>query len=151
MDSVMRAFAIYAFLLVVFRILGRRSMADISTFDFVLLLIIGEATQQAQLGNDFSVTNACLVIATLLIADVGLSLLKRASPRMDRLLEGVPLVLVEDGRPRRELMHRARVDDSDILQAARDKMGLERMEDIKYAVLERSGGISIIPLRSVKS
>ena len=145
MDSVVRALAIYAVLLLIFRIAGKRSLAQITTFDFVLLLVIGEATQQALLGDDFSVTNAALVIVTLVGVDIGLSLLQGRFVWLGRWLDDVPLVLVEDGRMLTPRMEKSRVSESDILQAAREKQGLERMEQIKYAVLERSGGISIIP------
>jgi uncharacterized membrane protein YcaP (DUF421 family) len=76
MDVILRGIAVYVFLLLVFRIAGRRTLSQITTFDFVLLLIIGEATQQALLGDDFSVTTGFLVVATLLVIDIGLSLLK---------------------------------------------------------------------------
>lgn len=145
MDSVLRAVVIYAILLVLFRITGKRSLAQITTFDFVLLLVIGEATQQALLGDDFSVTNAAVVIVTLLGIDVALSLIKGKSPVIEKLIDDVPLVLVEDGTPLKERLDKARVDEEDILTAARELQGLERMDQIKYAVLERSGGISVVP------
>lgn len=145
MDSVLRSIVIYAFLMLVFRLAGKRELGQVTTFDFVLLLIIGEATQQALLGEDFSLTNALLVITTLVGVDIGLSLWKQRSGTIDKLLDGVPVVIVEDGRPLMDRMQRARVDESDILTAARELQGLERMDQIKYAVLERSGGISIIP------
>jgi uncharacterized membrane protein YcaP (DUF421 family) len=145
MDSVLRAAAIYLVLLVIFRISGKRSLAQITTFDFILLLIIGEATQQALLGENFSLTNAFVVIVTLVGFDIALSLLKPHIPRLERWLDGLPLVIVEDGKPLKERMDKARVDESDVLTAARELQGLERMDQIKYAVLERSGGISIIP------
>jgi uncharacterized membrane protein YcaP (DUF421 family) len=145
MDAILRAVAIYFFLLVVFRISGRRTLAQITTFDFVLLLIIGEATQQGLLGEDFSVTNAFLVIAALLVIDIGLSLLKAHVPSVGKLLDGVPMVLVENGVPLRERMKRARVDEEDVLESARQSQGLERLEDIRFAVLEINGSISIIP------
>ena len=144
MDAVLRGIAVYAFLVIIFRISGQRSLGQVTTFDFVLLLIIAETTQQALLGEDFSVTGAFLLIITLVALDIGLSLLKQRSPRLDRLLEGLPLVIVEDGKPLAERMAKARVDEDDVLAAARELQGLERMEQIKYAVLERSGGISII-------
>jgi uncharacterized membrane protein YcaP (DUF421 family) len=145
MDSVLRSVAIYAILLIIFRISGKRSLAQITTFDFVLLLVIGEATQQALLGNDFSLINAFMVILTLLGLDIGLSLLKQRSKTLERWMDDTPLVVVEDGRPLKERMDKARIDESDILAAARELQGLERMDQIKYAVLERSGGVSIIP------
>lgn len=145
MDSVLRATAIYLFLLLIFRIAGRRTLAQMTNFDLLLLLLTGEATQQGLLGNDYSLTNAFLVILTLIGLDVGLSLWKQKSPQLDKLVDGVPMVIVEDGRPLKDRMDKARVDESDILTAARVLQGLERMDQIKYAVLERSGGISIIP------
>jgi uncharacterized membrane protein YcaP (DUF421 family) len=145
MDAILRGISIYLFLLIVFRLIGKRSLAQITTFDFVLLLIIGEATQQALLGDDFSLTNAMLVITALMVTEIMLSLLKERSRTIDRLTDGVPLVVLEDGVPIRLHMKKARVDESDILGAARELQGLERLDQIKYAVLERSGSISIIP------
>jgi uncharacterized membrane protein YcaP (DUF421 family) len=145
MDAVLRAFTIYAFLLLVFRLAGRRVLAQMTNFDLVLLLIVSEATQQALLGNDFSITNAFLVIITLVGLDIAVSLWKQRSPQIDKLIDGVPMVILEDGQPLKDRIKKARVDESDILAAARELQGLERMDQIKYAVLERSGGISIIP------
>ena len=96
-------------------------------------------------GNDYSLTNAFLLVVTLVTVDVALSLVKQRSPTLDRWLEGMPIIIVEHGRPLRDRMDRARVGDDDVLSAARKLHGLERMEQVKYAVLERSGEISIIP------
>lgn len=145
MDSVLRATAIYAFLLLIFRISGKRSLAQITAFDFVLLLIIGEATQQALLANDFSIINACIVICTLMFLELGLSLAKGWWPRLDPILDSTPLVVVENGRLLEDRSTRERIDLNDVLAAARERHGLERLDQIKYAVLERSGGISIVP------
>ncbi len=144
MGSILRGLAVYFFLLILFRVLGKRSLSQITTFDAVLLLIISEAIQQALIDNDNSMTNAFLIITTLLGLDIGLSLLGRRFRIVDRLVDDVPLVLVEDGRVLKDRMTKSRVDETDILQSARQE-GLERMDQIKYAVLERSGGISIIP------
>jgi uncharacterized membrane protein YcaP (DUF421 family) len=145
MESVLRGAAIYLFLLLIMRISGKRSFAEITTFDFVLLLVIGETTQQALLGEDFSLTNAFVVIATLVGIDIGLSLWKQRSKPFAHLLEGRPLVLVADGQVLKDRMDEVRVDVDDILAAGRELQGLERLDQIKYAVLERHGGISIIP------
>lgn len=145
MDAVVRAVAVYLFLLVLIRLSGKRTLAHITTFDFVLLLIIGEATQQGLIGDDFSVTKAWLLIATLLGVDIALSLLKGRWPRLALALEGAPLVLISDGEPVDDRLERARVDIDDVLESARSNQGLERLEQIKYAVLERDGSISIIP------
>lgn len=145
MDMVLRAAVIYAVLMVIFRIAGKRSLAQITTFDFILLLVIGEATGQALLGEDFSVTNALIVIITLLMLDIGLSLAQARWPRLEPLMDDVPLLLVSDGKVIQRRLDKARISEPDILHAARSLQGLERMEQVKYAVLERTGEISIIP------
>ena len=111
----------------------------------MLLLIVGEATQQGLTGKDYSVTNAFVIVVTLIGSDIGLSLLKQRSPKLDKLLESTSLVIVENGRPIKQYMDKARVDEADIMGAARLLQGLERMDQIQYAVLERDGSISIIP------
>lgn len=148
MDAVLRAAAIYVFLLVIFRITGKRSLAQITTLDFVVLLMIGEATQQALLGNDYSLTYAVIAISTLLAIDLGLSWLQQRFPRLGPVIDDLPLLLVEDGRMLTERMRRNRISESDILQAARIAQGLERLDQVKYAVLERTGEVSIIPRQS---
>jgi uncharacterized membrane protein YcaP (DUF421 family) len=145
MDAVLRATAVYLFLMIVFRIAGRRTLMEMTTFDFVLLLILSEATQNAMIGNDYSVTNGFLVILTLVGLDITLSSVKHRRPIMQKWLDGVPMILVENGRPLKHLMDKARLDEDDIMASARKSQGIERMDQIKYAVLEGSGGISIIP------
>ncbi len=145
MESVLRATIIYGALLVLFRITGKRSLGQITTFDFILLLIISEAVQNGMVGENYSITNALILIATLIAIDVALSLLKRRAPAVEKWLEGVPVVIVEHGRPLLDRMVKSRVDESDVLSFARRQHGLERMAQIKYAVLERNGDISIIP------
>ncbi|HGY9625953.1 DUF421 domain-containing protein [Pseudomonas putida] len=144
MDSILRAAAMYVALMLLFRIAGRRSLGDLTTFDFVLLMIIGEATQQALLGEDFSFVNAMLVIATLIVLDVGLSLAKLKSQRLARLLDGHATLVVEHGRFLHGRMRKARLTEDDILESARDSQGVETVEQIRYAIVERNGKISII-------
>ena len=145
MDAIVRAVVIYIFLLVLFRVTGRRTLAQITTFDFVLLLIIAEATQQGLLGNDFSITNALLVILALLGLDLLSQGLSRRWRSFDRWINGLPLVLVEDGQLIDDRARKAGFLEDDILEQARANQGIERMEQIKYAVLERDGSISVIP------
>lgn len=145
MEPVLRAVSVYVLLLVLFRVAGRRLLSEVTTFDFVLLLIIGESTQQALIGNDFSVVNAMVIITTLLTIDIAISVLKYRSGRVDKVIDGTPLIIVQDGRLLHDRLAQVQVDESDIMTAARELQGIERLEQIKYAVLERSGGISIIP------
>ena len=145
MSPVLRGLAIYLVLMLFFRITGKRSLGEVTTFDFVLLLIIGEATQQALLGDDYSVTNALIVILTLMVAEICLNLFKERSRTMDKVMDDMLVVIVADGNVLRERLEREGVDEEDVLEAARELQGLERMDQVKYAVLERNGHISIIP------
>ena len=145
MESVLRGVPVYLILLVILRLSGRRTLAQSTPFDFVLLLIVAETTQQALLGDDFSVTNAVVLIVTLVAMDIGMSLLKKRSGRLARFMDGTPSVQIAQGVPDWEAMGRAQVDLADILSAARSAHGLRRLDEIDFAVLEQSGGISIIP------
>jgi uncharacterized membrane protein YcaP (DUF421 family) len=145
MDAVLRAAVVYAVLLLLFRISGKRTLAQTTTFDFVLLLIIGEATQQGLIGDDFSVTKALLLVTTLLGIDISISLLQGRFPKLGLALEGAPLVILEEGEPIRERLKKARVEEGDILEAGRLLHGLEHMNQMKFAILERDGAISVIP------
>jgi uncharacterized membrane protein YcaP (DUF421 family) len=145
MDTVIRALGIYLFLLLVVRISGRRTLGDMTVFDLVLTLIISEATQQGLLGEDFSLINAWIVIATFFVTDALLALLKAKLPRLERILDGVPSLIVHDGKPIKDVMKRAGVDENDILESARKNYGIGTLSGIKHAILERDGKISIIP------
>lgn len=120
-------------------------LSQITTFDFVLLLIIGEATQQALLGDDFSVTNAVLVIGSLVTFDILMSLFKRRSPHIGKIIDGHPMIIVEYGRLLKFRAQKARIEEADILEAARYTQGLSSLDQIKFAILEKDGKISIIP------
>lgn len=145
MNPVLRGVAIYIFLLIVFRIMGKRSLSETTTFDFILLLIISEVTQQALVGKDFSLTGSTILIGTLMCMELVFSAIKERFPLFDKMLEGEPMLIVDKGAPLKRRMKKSRVDEDDILEAARLSCGLERMDQIKYAVLEKDGSISIIP------
>lgn len=145
MDPILRSLAVYAFLLILFRLSGKRSLAQITTFDLILLLIVSEATQQALLGDDFSITNACIVILTLVVVDRTMDLASAMSPPFGRLLNGTAVILIENGEQHAGRMRRLRISTDDILEQARTNQGIERLDQIKYAVLERNGAISVVP------
>ncbi|SHF99203.1 DUF421 domain-containing protein [Flavisolibacter ginsengisoli] len=151
MNPVFRGAVIYIFLLILFRIMGKRSLNETTTFDFVLLLIISEVTQQALVGEDFSLTASALLITTLMGIDMILTITKQKFAMFGRIVEGAPLVIVDNGKPLKKRMQKTQVDEEDILHAARSNFGIEKMEEIKYAVLEKDGTISIIPVQNSSS
>nr|WP_024967212.1 YetF domain-containing protein [Pantoea sp. IMH] len=145
METVLRAASMYLLLMVVLKIAGRRTLLEMTSFDLILLLIISEATQQALLGNDFSVTGASLTIITLIVVDILFGMMKSRFPRVDRLIDGTAMILVEEGEVLSGRARRAGISIDDIMTAARSQ-GLERFDQIKFAILEKNGKISIIPV-----
>ncbi len=145
MNPVVRGLCVYLFVYVVFRILGKRSLAEITTFDFVLLLIISETTTNALIGQDYSLLACFVMVCTLVGVDYLFSLIKDRSKAFQIFTDGAPLLIVDNGKPLKKRMEKSKVDEQDVLEAARSLHGLERMEQVKYAVLERDGSISIIP------
>ena len=148
MEMILRAVAIYLILLVVFKIAGRRALLQMTSFDLILLLIISEATQQALLGEDFSVTGAMLTIITLVVIDMLFGVAKKYISGAESMLDGSPVVLVVHGELQNEKLKKVDVSCDDILVSARQNHGIYQLEKIKYAILERNGHISIIPEES---
>lgn len=147
MESIIRATAIYIVLILLFRIAGRRTLSKMTSFDLVLVLIISEATQNALLGEDYSFTNALIVLVTLLSIDIMLVLLKEKSATLEKLLDGRPTILIQSGHIDRTALELARVDIREILASARRERGIYRIEDIEHAILEADGHISIVEKR----
>ena len=145
MDLVIRGAVIYLFLLFVMRISGNRQLSETTTFDLILLLVISEVTQQAFVGDqDFSITAAVVLILTLVGLDIVLSMVKQHVASAGRVLEGVPMLLIDDGKPVEQTMNKERVDVNEIMATARENYGIDSLEQIQYAVLEADGKISIV-------
>jgi uncharacterized membrane protein YcaP (DUF421 family) len=147
MDSVINAVVVYVFLRLAIGLAGLRGLAQLSSFQLVLLVIVGGAVQRALVGDDPSLTNAAIIVATLIGLELTVSLLERRTRGVGRFLRGEPLIVVENGRPLARRMHRAQVSEDDILAAARMRHGLTSMDEVKYAILEANGEISIVPER----
>jgi uncharacterized membrane protein YcaP (DUF421 family) len=145
MDTVIRSAIVFTFLLIVFRIAGKRTLSEMSSFEFVVLLIIGETTQEALIDSDKSMTAGGLSILTLVGLTVLLSVIKQRWPATEPVLEGSSVLLVERGQVQWDRLRLARVGVDEILEAARQSQGLERMDQVKHAILEINGSISIVP------
>lgn len=150
MDTIFKAAFVYVFLWAILRLSGRRTLGEMTAFDFVLFLLIGSAMQRALTGQDYSLTNAVLIVVTLVIVDIALSFIRRDSPGLGKLLKGMPTIVVERGKPLTWRMKRARLTEDEILQTAR-RHGIVSLDGIRYAILEASGDISIIPYEKGES
>ena len=147
MDAVLRAVVVYVLLLAIFRVAGKRSLSDASTFDLILALIISESIQQGLIDSDNSLTNAIILVITLVGFDILLGHLKQRFPGLGRVLDGMPVVLLERGMIHRDRMRKERVDDDDLRGAAREQHGLATLDDVEHVVLEESGTMTVIPRR----
>ena len=112
-----------------------------------LVLLIGDATQQALIDDDFTITTGLLAVSTLVVLDVALSWAKQRWHAIDVLVDGLPLPLVVARTLRPDQMASEGVTDDDLLMAARQAHGLVRLDEIDHAILESNGAISIVPVR----
>lgn len=145
MDSVIRGLLVYFFLMIIFRIAGKRTLAEATSFDLVLLLIISETIQEALIDGDHSITNSFLLVITLVGTSIAMSLLKQKFKVLSKWIDGVPVIIIDNGKMLKDRMDKIRVDEDEIMEAARMNMGLERLDQIKYAIVEATGDITIIP------
>ncbi len=144
MDIIIRVILIYLFLMVLLRASGRRALSELTGFDLILLLIVAEVTDSALLGH-YSFVQAILTITALFTIDIGFSFLKQRYQSFNDWTEGTPVIIVKDGQLLLDRMKDLRIDEKEVLQAARQSHGLTHLEQVRYAVAEASGAISIIP------
>ena len=150
MGTILHAIVGYFFLLFTVRLLTRRPGAQMTLFEFVIVFLIGGVIILATVGEDRSVTNCTLAIVTIALLHTAVAWLKMKSRRFGAIVDGTPLVLIEDGAWRTEMMRGMKLAPEDVMAAAR-KQGLKSIFDVKYAVLERNGAISIIEAEKSKS
>jgi uncharacterized membrane protein YcaP (DUF421 family) len=133
----------YAIVFLLTRVMGRRELSSFQPFDLILLVVIGDMVQQGVTQNDMSVTGMLIVLLTIALIQVALSYLSFRVNRLRPLLDGEPIVLVQDGEPIERNMRRERISLDDLAEAARQSQ-VESLDSVKWAVLENSGNISFI-------
>ena len=144
MDIVFRAIALFMFVWLVTRAVGRRELSTLEPFDLILLIVLGDLIQQGVTQNDFSVTGAVLAGGTFALMTIVLSWLGFRFTALQPLLEGDPVIIVERGKPVTKNLRRNRMTLEEVAAQARIAQGIARIEDIEWAVLETSGQISFI-------
>jgi uncharacterized membrane protein YcaP (DUF421 family) len=143
MDIVLRAAAAYVFIIFMLRIIGRRELSTLGPSDLVLLVVMGDLIQNGVTQSDQSITGVFLAISTFAMLTVAMSFLTFRSRRAQTLIEGEPLILVQDGKPVQKNLHSERLNLDDIAEEARGQ-GIESIDQIKWCVLETSGTMSFI-------
>ncbi len=144
MSVIIRAAIAYLVLLFALRLIGRRMASMMAPFDIVVLFLFGGALMAAVLGDDHSMVAAVSAVFSIGLTHVAVSALKRRWPFFGRIVDGTPVIVFEKGEWHQERMRALRMLESDIMAAVRQK-GLMRLEQVRYAVVERDGKISIIP------
>lgn len=143
MDIVVRGIVVFVFLFVLVRVMGRRELSSLEPFDLILLIILGDAVQQGLTQDDYSLTGAMLAVGTIAILQVLTSWLNFRIPRLRPILDGEPIVIVQDGQPVERNLRRERLTADDLAEAAR-KEGIAKLDEVAWAVMETSGTISFI-------
>jgi uncharacterized membrane protein YcaP (DUF421 family) len=144
MDLVLRTIVIFLFILLLTRVMGRRELGQLEPFDLIILVVIGDLVQQGVTQDDYSVTGAILVVTTLGLMTVLTSYLNFRLPRLRPVLDGEPIVLVHDGEVLERNLRRERITIDELLAQARQQQ-VGSLDQVRFAVLETNGRISVIP------
>jgi uncharacterized membrane protein YcaP (DUF421 family) len=143
MEIVLRSAAVFVFLWFLMRVIGKKELAEISAFELVLLVVIGDLVQQGVTQEDMSVTGAVLATGTIALLVVGMSYAGFRWTRARTVVEGVPVVIVSDGRLVGESMRIERLTEDDVVSEAREQ-GIADISDIRFGVLESDGRFSFV-------
>ncbi len=143
MDIALRGIAIYAFVYLLTRVIGRRELSSLQPFDIILLVMLGDAVQQGLTQDDYSVTGAFIAVGTIATLQVLTSYLSVRIPRLRPVLDGEPIIVVEDGKPIEKNLKRERLTVEEVMEEARGQQ-IESLDKVQWAVLETSGKLSFI-------
>ena len=144
MDLVIRATVVFFFIFLITRIAGRRELSSLEPFDVILLVVLGDLVQQGITQSDESVTGTLIVISTITLLSVGVSWFSFRAGRLRLVTDGEPIVLVRDGEVIERNLRRERMTLSDLQEEARQQQ-VAAVSDIRWAILETDGSISVIP------
>jgi uncharacterized membrane protein YcaP (DUF421 family) len=142
-DIVLRGIFVFFALYVLMRVIGRRELSKLEPFDLILLIILGDAVQQGLTQDDYSLTGSMLAIVTIAVLQIGVSFLNFRFPRLRPVLNGEPVVVVQDGKPIERNLKRERLTLDDLAESAR-LQGIGSLDEVAWGVLETSGSISFI-------
>ena len=143
MDIVLRSTAIFFFLWLITRALGKRELAEMTAFELVLLITVGDLVQQGATQEDMSITGAVIAVSTIAVWVLVFSVLTFRSPRAARVIEGQPVVVVRDGTILVDALRAERVTVDELLESARNQ-GIERVASMRWGVLEPDGRFSFL-------
>jgi uncharacterized membrane protein YcaP (DUF421 family) len=144
MDIVLRAAVAYVFIVFLMRVVGRRELSSMEPSDIILLVVIGDLIQNGVTQTDYSVTGVVLAAGTIGALATLTAYVTFKWTRIRNVVEGEPVILVEDGKPIERNMNNERLTLEEVMEQARLQQGVEKLDDVRWAVLETSGSISIV-------
>jgi uncharacterized membrane protein YcaP (DUF421 family) len=144
MDLAIRAVVLFFFVYLLTRVTGRRELSSLEPFDLILLIVLGDAIQQGLTQDDYSVTGAFIVVGAIASLQVATSYLSFKFPWASRVLDGEPIVIIQDGKVIEDNLRRERLSVDEVAEEARGQQ-IASLEDVQWAVFEPSGRISFIP------
>jgi uncharacterized membrane protein YcaP (DUF421 family) len=143
MDLVIRAVVLYVFVIVMMRVVGRRELSTLAPVDLVLLIVLGDALQQGLTQDDYSLTGAITVVSTIAVLQVATSYLTYRSRRAKKILQGSPVVLIEDGNLIEGNLKRERLQPEDVAEEMRID-GIGSFDEVRWGILESNGQFSFV-------
>jgi uncharacterized membrane protein YcaP (DUF421 family) len=144
MDLVIRAIALFAFMYLLTRVMGRRELSSLEPFDLILLIVLGDSIQQGLTQDDYSVTGAVIAVGTIAVLQIIVSYSSFRFRWARSFLNGDPIVLIQDGEVIDRNLRRERITHEELAEQARGQQ-IAKLEDVQWAVFEPSGAISFIP------
>ena len=143
MDIALRALFLYAFVILVMRVIGRRELSSLSAIDLVLLIVLGDSIQQGLTQDDYSVTGAVIAVSTIALVQVASSYLSFRSRRARTVLEGNPIVIVQDGQLIEKNLKRERMTPDEVAEEMRMQQ-IASFDEVQWAIVENNGQISFV-------
>jgi uncharacterized membrane protein YcaP (DUF421 family) len=144
-EVILRTAVVYLFLVLILRLSGKREVGQMTILELIVILLISDAVQNSMVGDNTTLVGGLVAVLTLLALDFGLSVATGRSRRLRRAIEGEPRLLVRDGRLLARALREEKVDPEEVRAAIRAQ-GLARVEEVRLAVLETDGSISVIPM-----
>jgi uncharacterized membrane protein YcaP (DUF421 family) len=149
METVLRAAIMYSFIWLVMRAVGKKELSGMSAFELVLLVTMGDLIQQGVTQQDTSVTAAMLAVATMALLVVGTSYVSFRWKRLTKAAEGLPVVIIRDGRLMRQLIHIERLTEDEVHEACRQQ-GIGDIREVEVGILEADGTFSFVKKRELE-
>src|SRR3954452_20650148 len=143
MGIALRGIVLYAFVVFILRVIGRRELSSLSAIDLVLLIVLGDAVQQGLTQDDYSLAGAVIAVTTIAVVGLGSSYLSSRPRRARKVLEGDPIVIIQDGELIEKNLRRERMTADEVAEEMRMQQ-IASFDEVQWAIVENNGQISFV-------